>query len=120
MGLLKPVAFEKVGGVFVCAGEYLEDIKAAPTIGDILIQAVQCLSGQMLFANNFDSEIFHGESATASLQGCAVNMGIGSVVDDAFQLEMSQIVPNFGQPHVQLAYDNSDLKTVVCAICYAG
>ncbi|MGQ7847255.1 hypothetical protein ACUNV4_22390 [Granulosicoccus sp. 3-233] len=39
----------------------------------------------------------------------------GSVLtaaDGSFQLEMSQIVPNFGQPHAHLAYDDADFKTV--------
>lgn len=39
----------------------------------------------------------------------------GSVLtaaDGTFQLEMSQIVPNFGQPHAHLAYDDADFKTV--------
>lgn len=39
----------------------------------------------------------------------------GSVLtaeDGSYQLEMSQIVPNFGQPHAHLAYDDGDFKTV--------
>lgn len=39
----------------------------------------------------------------------------GSVMtaaDGSFQLEMSQIVPNFGQPHAHLAYDDADFETV--------
>lgn len=39
----------------------------------------------------------------------------GSVLtaaDGSFQLEMSQIVPNFGQPHAHLAYDDADFQTV--------
>lgn len=39
----------------------------------------------------------------------------GSVItaaDGSFQLEMSQIVPNFGQPHAHLAYDDDAFKTV--------
>ena len=39
----------------------------------------------------------------------------GSVLtaaDGSFQLEMSQIVPNFGQPHAHLAYDDGDFETV--------
>ncbi len=39
----------------------------------------------------------------------------GSVItaaDGSFQLEMSQIVPNFGQPHAHLAYDDGDFETV--------
>ena len=39
----------------------------------------------------------------------------GSVMTDAngnYRLEMTQIVPNFGQPHAHLAYDDSDYKTV--------
>lgn len=39
----------------------------------------------------------------------------GSVMtaaDGSFQLEMTQIVPNFGQPHAHLAYDDDDFQTV--------
>ncbi len=39
----------------------------------------------------------------------------GSVItaaDGSFQLEMSQIVPNFGQPHAHLAYDDDEFETV--------
>ncbi len=39
----------------------------------------------------------------------------GSVLtaaDGTFQLEMSQIVPNFGQAHAHLAYDDGDFETV--------
>lgn len=39
----------------------------------------------------------------------------GSVLtaaDGTFRLEMSQILPNFGQPHAHLAYDDGAFKTV--------
>ncbi|SLN47630.1 hypothetical protein ROJ8625_02328 [Roseivivax jejudonensis] len=39
----------------------------------------------------------------------------GSVMTDSegrFALEMEQIVPNFGQPHAHLAYDDADFQTV--------
>lgn len=39
----------------------------------------------------------------------------GSVLTDekgVYRLEMSQIVPNFGQPHGHLAYDDDDFQTV--------
>lgn len=39
----------------------------------------------------------------------------GSVItaaDGSFRLEMLQIVPNFGQPHAHLAYDDADFQTV--------
>lgn len=39
----------------------------------------------------------------------------GSVLTDAtgaFKLEMSQILPNFGQPHAHLAYDDGAFQTV--------
>ncbi len=39
----------------------------------------------------------------------------GSVMtaaDGSFKLEMSQIVPNFGQPHAHLAYDDDHFQTV--------
>ncbi|MFY0619377.1 MAG: twin-arginine translocation pathway signal [Shimia sp.] len=39
----------------------------------------------------------------------------GSVLtqaDGSYHLEMEQIVPNFGQPHAHLAYDDGSFKTV--------
>lgn len=39
----------------------------------------------------------------------------GSVLtraDGTYALEMPQIVPNFGQPHAHLAYDDADFETV--------
>ncbi len=39
----------------------------------------------------------------------------GSVMtaaDGSFKLEMSQVVPNFGQPHAHLAYDDEHFETV--------
>lgn len=39
----------------------------------------------------------------------------GSVMtaaDGSFQLEMSQVVPHFGQPHGHLAYDDAEFETV--------
>lgn len=39
----------------------------------------------------------------------------GSVMtaaDGSYQLEMTQIVPNFGQPHAHLAYDDDDFNSV--------
>jgi len=39
----------------------------------------------------------------------------GSVLtaaDGSYRLEMAQIVPNFGQPHGHLAYDDGDFRTV--------
>ncbi|MEM8732066.1 MAG: twin-arginine translocation pathway signal [Pseudomonadota bacterium] len=39
----------------------------------------------------------------------------GSVMtraDGTYELEMEQIVPNFGQPHAHLAYDDATFKTV--------
>lgn len=39
----------------------------------------------------------------------------GSVMtaaDGSYRLEMTQIVPNFGQPHAHLAYDDDDYQTV--------
>lgn len=39
----------------------------------------------------------------------------GSVLtnaDGTYQLEMPQIVPNFGQPHAHLAYDDAQFKSV--------
>jgi hypothetical protein len=39
----------------------------------------------------------------------------GSVLtraDGSFELEMAQIIPNFGQPHAHLAYDDGAFQTV--------
>lgn len=39
----------------------------------------------------------------------------GSVMtnaDGSFRLEMSQVVPNFGQPHIHLAYDDPGFGTI--------
>ena len=33
-------------------------------------------------------------------------------LDGSFELEMAQIVPNFGQPHAHLAYDDGAFQTV--------
>jgi hypothetical protein len=35
-----------------------------------------------------------------------------SAADGSFRLEMEQIVPNFGQPHAHLAYDDGAFQTV--------
>ena len=35
-----------------------------------------------------------------------------TAADGSFRLEMEQIVPNFGQPHAHLAYDDSAFETV--------
>jgi len=35
-----------------------------------------------------------------------------SAQDGSFELEMMQIVPNFGEPHAHLAYDDDDFETV--------
>ncbi|ASJ70787.1 twin-arginine translocation pathway signal [Granulosicoccus antarcticus] len=35
-----------------------------------------------------------------------------SAADGTFRLEMSQVVPNFGQPHAHLAYDDEHFETV--------
>ena len=35
-----------------------------------------------------------------------------TAADGSFRLEMEQIVPNFGQPHAHLAYDDGAYETV--------
>jgi len=35
-----------------------------------------------------------------------------SAADGSYRLEMTQIVPNFGQPHGHLTYDDGDFQTV--------
>ncbi len=35
-----------------------------------------------------------------------------TLADGSFRLEMEQIVPNFGQPHAHLAYDDTAFETV--------
>lgn len=42
-----------------------------------------------------------------------VNHGsVLTAADGTYRLEMEQIVPNFGQPHAHLAYDDATFKTV--------
>lgn len=53
--------------------------------------------------------------AATTLGGEREPLNHGSVLtaaDGSFQLEMEQIVPNFGQPHAHLAYDDGAYETV--------
>ncbi|SON57516.1 hypothetical protein HDIA_3975 [Hartmannibacter diazotrophicus] len=53
--------------------------------------------------------------AATTLGGEREPLNHGSVLtaaDGSFKLEMEQIVPNFGQPHAHLAYDDSAFQTV--------
>ncbi|WP_134680643.1 twin-arginine translocation pathway signal [Paracoccus ravus] len=53
--------------------------------------------------------------AATTLGGERDRRNHGSVLtrpDGSFQLEMMQIVPNFGQPHAHLAYDDGAFQTV--------
>ncbi|MEM7709262.1 MAG: twin-arginine translocation pathway signal [Pseudomonadota bacterium] len=53
--------------------------------------------------------------AATTLGGEREPLNHGSVltgVDGSYSLEMEQIVPNFGQPHAHLAYDDADFETV--------
>jgi protocatechuate 3,4-dioxygenase beta subunit len=53
--------------------------------------------------------------AATTLGGERAPQNHGSVLtgpDGAFRLETAQIVPNFGQPHAHLAYDDADFQTV--------
>lgn len=53
--------------------------------------------------------------AATTLGGEQERRNHGSVMtmaDGSYQLEMPQIVPNFGQPHAHLAYDDAEFQTV--------
>ena len=53
--------------------------------------------------------------AATTLGGERESRNHGSVLtaaDGSFRLEMEQIVPNFGQPHAHLAYDDGTYQTV--------
>lgn len=53
--------------------------------------------------------------AATTIGGEREPLNHGSVMTDAngqYHLEMHQIVPNFGQPHAHLAYDDGHFKTV--------
>ncbi|QDY71741.1 twin-arginine translocation pathway signal (plasmid) [Qingshengfaniella alkalisoli] len=83
---------ERLGRGFVVHGNVRHARDGAPLEGvRIQIWAATTLGGEREPRN-------HGSVMTAR--------------DGSFQLEMEQIVPNFGQPHAHLAYDDGTYKTV--------
>ena len=83
---------ERLGSGFWVSGTVRRAGDGAPLEGvRIQIWAATLLGGERERRN-------HGSVLTAA--------------DGSFRLEMEQIVPNFGQPHAHLAYDDSEFKTV--------
>ncbi len=83
---------ESLGSGFLMHGTVLEAGTGAPLEGvRIQIWAATLLGGEREPRN-------HGSVLTAA--------------DGTYQLEMEQVVPNFGQPHGHLAYDDADFQTV--------
>lgn len=83
---------DKLGTGFEMSGRVLRAGDGAPLEGiRIQIWAATTLGGEREPAN-------HGSVLTRA--------------DGTYLLEMPQIVPNFGQPHAHLAYDDAAYKTV--------
>ncbi len=83
---------ESLGSGFVMAGMVRQAGTGAPLEGmRIQIWAATTLGGEREPRN-------HGSVLTAA--------------DGSYRLEMEQIVPNFGQPHAHLAYDDGAFQTV--------
>lgn len=83
---------ESIGNGFVMSGFVREAGTGKPLEGvRIQIWAATTLGGEREPRN-------HGSVLTAA--------------DGAYMLEMEQIVPNFGQPHAHLAYDDPAFETV--------
>lgn len=83
---------ERTGSGFFVRGKVLRAGDGAPLQGvRIQIWAATVLGGE-------PDPVNHGSVLTRA--------------DGSFQLEMAQIVPNFGQPHAHLAYDDGAYKTV--------
>jgi hypothetical protein len=83
---------DKLGEGFVMAGRVLRAGDGAPLEGvRIQIWAATTLGGEREPRN-------HGS--------------VLSRADGTYSLEMPQIVPNFGQPHAHLAYDDAQYQTV--------
>ena len=83
---------DKLGDGFIMSGRVLRAGDGVPLEGvRIQIWAATTLGGEREPAN-------HGSVLTRA--------------DGTYRLEMPQIVPNFGQPHAHLAYDDSAYKTV--------
>ena len=83
---------ERTGSGFFVRGKVLRAGDGAP-LKDVRIQiwAATVLGGE-------PDPVNHGSVLTRA--------------DGSFELEMAQIVPNFGQPHAHLAYDDGAYKTV--------
>ena len=83
---------ERLGSGFWVSGTVRQAGNGAPLKGvRIQIWAATTLGGEREPRN-------HGSVLTAA--------------DGSFRLEMEQIVPNFGQPHAHLAYDDEAFETV--------
>lgn len=83
---------ERLGSGFKVHGKVVHAADGAPLAGRrIQIWAATTLGGEREPRN-------HGSVLTRS--------------DGSFALEMEQIVPNFGQPHAHLAYDDGEFETV--------
>ena len=83
---------ERLGSGFWVTGAVRQAGDGAPLKGvRIQIWAATTLGGEREPRN-------HGSVLTAA--------------DGSFRLEMEQIVPNFGQPHAHLAYDDGQFETV--------
>lgn len=83
---------DSLGSGFIVSGTVMRAGDGAP-LGGVRIQiwAATTLGGEREPRN-------HGSVLTAR--------------DGSFRLEMEQIVPNFGQPHAHLAYDDGAFQTV--------
>ena len=83
---------ERLGSGFLVRGKVLRAGDGAPLKGlRIQIWAATVLGGE-------PDPVNHGSVLTRA--------------DGTFELEMAQIVPNFGQPHAHLAYDDGAFQTV--------
>lgn len=83
---------DRLGSGFFVRGKVLRAGDGAPLKGlRIQIWAATVLGGE-------PDPVNHGSVLTRA--------------DGTFELEMAQIVPNFGQPHAHLAYDDGAYRTV--------
>ena len=83
---------DRLGSGFFVRGKMLRAGDGAPLTGiRIQIWAATVLGGE-------PDPVNHGSVLTRA--------------DGSFELEMAQIVPNFGQPHAHLAYDDGAFRTV--------
>lgn len=83
---------ESLGSGFVISGMVRQAGNGAPLVGArIQIWAATVIGGEREPRN-------HGSVLTGA--------------DGSYALEMEQIVPNFGQPHAHLAYDDAAYQTV--------